>query len=335
MSDRRVLAVDGGNSKTDVAILDETGRVLGTHRGPGASFTPDDHDRSVADLERSVLAAAADAGIDARPVADAGVFCLAGADLPADDRRILRAVRGLGLVAEPVLRNDTFAVMRAGAPRGWGVAVVCGAGFNCTGVGPDGREVRFPALGAISGDWAGGATIGIEAVGACVRAGDGRGPRTELERAVPAHFGLKTPRQVMVGLHTGKLDDSRVYELAPVVLGAANAGDPVAVGIVERQAEEVSVLVCTSLRRLRLLRTEADVVLGGGVARARSPVFMRRLTERVSACAPKARIAVVDDLPIVGAALLALDQLAVADGAGAHLRETLVADRFARNGAVP
>jgi len=335
VSGRRVLAVDGGNSKTDVAILDETGRVLGTHRGPGASFTPHDHDRSVADLERSVLAAAADAGIDGRPIADAGVFCLAGADLPADDRRILRALRGLGIVPDPVLRNDTFAVMRAGAPRGWGVAVVCGAGFNCTGVGPDGREVRFPALGAISGDWAGGATIGIEAVGACVRAGDGRGPRTELERAVPAHFGLKTPRQVMVGLHTGKLDDSRVYELAPVVLGAANAGEPVAVDIVERQAEEVSVLVCTSLRRLRLLRAEADVVLGGGVARARSPVFMRRLTERVSACAPKARITVVDDLPIVGAALLALDQLAVADGAGARLREALVADRFAQNGAVP
>ncbi len=234
-----------------------------------------------------------------------------------------------------MLRNDTFAVMRAGAPRGWGVAVVCGAGFNCTGVGPDGREVRFPALGAISGDWAGGATIGLEAVGACVRAGDGRGPRTALERAVPAHFGLRTPRQVMIGLHTGKLDDSRVYELAPVVLGAANDGDPVAVGIVERQAEEVAVLVCTALRRLRVLRTEADVVLGGGVARARSPVFMRRLTERVSACAPAARITVVDDLPIVGAALLALDQLAVADGAGTRLRETLVAARFSPNGAVP
>jgi N-acetylglucosamine kinase-like BadF-type ATPase len=335
VSGRTVVAVDGGNSKTDVAILDETGRVLGTHRGPGASFTPDDHDQSVADLERSVLAAAAEAGIEARPIADAGVFCLAGADLPADDRRILRALRDLGLVADPVLRNDTFAVMRAGAPQGWGVAVVCGAGFNCTGVGPDGREVRFPALGAISGDWAGGATIGIEAVGACVRAGDGRGPRTALEQAVPAHFGLRTPRQVMVGLHTGKLDDSRVYELAPVVLNAANEGDAVAVGIVERQAEEVSVLVCTSLRRLRLLRSEADVVLGGGVARARSPVFMRRLTERVSACAPGARITVVDDLPIVGAALLALDQLAVADGAGVRLRESLVADRFARNGAVP
>jgi len=58
------------------------------------------------------------------------------------------------------------------------------------------------------------------------------------------------------------------------------------------------------------------------------------LEERVSACAPKAQITVVDDLPIVGAALLALDQLAVADGAGPRLRATLVADRFSRNGAV-
>ena len=62
MSERLVLAVDGGNSKTDVAILDDAGRVLGTWRGPGASFSPIDHDRSIADLERSVRAAARAAG---------------------------------------------------------------------------------------------------------------------------------------------------------------------------------------------------------------------------------------------------------------------------------
>ena len=330
-----MIAVDGGNSKTDVAIVDETGRVLGTWRGPGASFSPADHDRSIADLDRSVRQAARAAGIETGPVADVGIFCLAGADLPADDRRILRSLRGLHLVSDPLLRNDTFAVMRAGAARGWGVAVVCGAGFNCTGVGPDGREVRFPALGPISGDAGGGQEIGIAAVGACIRAGDGRGPHTALERAVPAFFGMRTPRQVMVGLHTGKLDEGRLYELAPTVLGAANAGDDVAVAIVERQADEAAVLVNTALRRLRLRRTDADVVLGGGVARARSPVFMRRLAALVHACAPDAQIAVVDDLPIVGAALLGLDRLAVSDGAGARLRGVLVASQFERNGAVP
>jgi N-acetylglucosamine kinase-like BadF-type ATPase len=335
VSGRTVVAVDGGNSKTDVAILDDTGRVLGTWRGPGASFTPLAHDRSVADLHTSVRAAAAAAGIEDQPVADVGVFCLAGADLPADDRRILRAVRELGVVSDPLLRNDTFAVLRAGAPRGWGVAVVCGAGFNATGVGPDGRVVRFPALGPISGDSGGGQEIGIAAVGACVKAGDGRGPHTALERDVPAFFGLRTPRQVMVGLHTGKLDESRLYELAPTVLGAANEGDAVAAAIVRRQADEAAVLVNTALRRLRLRRSDADVVLGGGVARARSPVFMSRLEELVRACAPDVRIAVVDEPPVVGAALLALDQLAVADGAADRVRANLVASRFAANGTVP
>ena len=52
--------------------------------------------------------------------------------------------------------NDTFAVLRAGTERGWGVAVVCGAGINCVGVSPDGRHARFPALGTITGDWGGG-----------------------------------------------------------------------------------------------------------------------------------------------------------------------------------
>jgi N-acetylglucosamine kinase-like BadF-type ATPase len=335
MSGRTVLAVDGGNSKTDAAILDESGGVLGTWRGPGASFSPADHQTSIDNLDRVVRAAGRAAGIDGGPVADIGVFCLAGADLPADDRRILRSVERLGLVGEPMLRNDTFAVMRAGAARGWGVAVVCGAGFNCTGVGPDGKQVRFPALGPISGDAGGGQEIGIAAVGACVRAGDGRGPHTALERAVPAFFGLRTPRQVMVGLHTGKLDEGRLYELAPTVLGAANEGDPVAVAIVERQANEAAVLVNTALRRLRLTRTDADVVLGGGVARARSPVFMRRLAELVGECAPDARIAVVDEPPVVGAALLALDRLAVSDGADGRVRAALVASRFVHNGAVP
>ena len=54
------------------------------------------------------------------------------------------------------MRNDTFAVLRAGTDRHWGVGVVCGFGTNCSAVAPDGRVTRFPAVGPISGDWGGG-----------------------------------------------------------------------------------------------------------------------------------------------------------------------------------
>jgi len=93
----------------------------------------------------AIAEAARRAGLDPErlPVADLGVFCLAGADLPADDRRLLRWIRSSGWTETEVLRNDTFAVLRAGTDRPWGVGVVCGYGTNCSAVSPDGRITRF------------------------------------------------------------------------------------------------------------------------------------------------------------------------------------------------
>ena len=81
----------------------------------------------------------------------------------------------------------------------------CGAGINCVGVAPDGRQVRFPSLGEISGDWGGGQDVGLAALWAAARSEDGRGPRTSLERLVPAHFGLDTPRELARALHFGRV----------------------------------------------------------------------------------------------------------------------------------
>ena len=102
-------------------------------------------------------------------------------------------MRGLGLADELLLRNDTFAVLRAGTDRGWGVGVVCGTGLNCAAVAPDGRTVRFAALGEISGDDGGGGCLGLQAVGATIRGRDGRGPRTDLERLIPSTSACATP----------------------------------------------------------------------------------------------------------------------------------------------
>ena len=72
---------------------------------------------------------------------------LAGLDFPEEERRFHAAVDGLGWAGRIIVGNDTFAVLRAGTDRGWGVAVTCGTGINCVGIGPDGRHVRFPSLG--------------------------------------------------------------------------------------------------------------------------------------------------------------------------------------------
>ncbi|MGH3417207.1 MAG: ATPase, partial [Actinocrinis sp.] len=52
-----------------------------------------------------------------------------------------------------------------------------------------------------------------------------------------------------------------------------------------------------------------EVVLGGGVLRARIPVLMDRIAERAALEIPRAELVVAADPPVVGAALLGLDAL--------------------------
>jgi N-acetylglucosamine kinase-like BadF-type ATPase len=325
-----ILAVDGGNSKLDAVLLAADGRVLGAARGGGASFLPDDHAESFAELTRTVHKAARAAGIDPTRGAFArvGVHCLAGADLPVDDRRLQKQLKELGWSPRIVLRNDTFAVLRAGTDRTWGVGVVCGTGLNCAAVSPDGRIVRYAALGEISGDGGGGDWLGLHALRAAIRGRDLRGPHSVLEREVPAHFGMRTPSEVMEAIYLGNIDQHRLTELPRVVFKASRAGDPAAGDIVDRLADEIVAMVTSALRRLRMTRRDTDVVLGGGVARGRDPRLLGRIGEGVAAVAPTARVSVVDAPPVIGSALLGLDEVGARKGAYGRVRSALTHDRM-------
>src|SRR4029077_494474 len=94
-------------------------------------------------LERLRREAAAAAGLEPEAVAEVASLCMAGVDFPTEERALRDAIEARGWAAHVSIANDTFAVLRAGTERGWGVAVVCGAGINCVGVSPDGRHARF------------------------------------------------------------------------------------------------------------------------------------------------------------------------------------------------
>jgi N-acetylglucosamine kinase-like BadF-type ATPase len=220
-----------------------------------------------------------------------------------------------------VVSNDTFAVLRAGTERGWGVAIVCGAGINCVGVAPDGRQVRFPALGPITGDWGGGYDVGMAALAAAARSEDGRGAATSLERAVPAHFGLESAAAVGEAIHVGRIAARRVVELAPLVFEEAGR-DASAAAIVDRVAAEIAAFARATLARLSLEGAEVEVALGGGLLQASGT----RLVDVVAASlGPAVALRVVREPPIAGAILLGLDELGAGGDAAARVRRELAA----------
>ncbi|MEU3653165.1 BadF/BadG/BcrA/BcrD ATPase family protein [Streptomyces sp. NPDC032161] len=313
-----VLAIDAGNSKTDVAVIGTEGTILSAARGGG--FQP-----PVVGVAAAVDALGAIVGraLELSGVPSGGVrhvsACLANADLPVEEEELATALRARGWGESVEVRNDTFAILRAGVDEPRGVAVVCGAGINCVGMLPDGRTARFPAIGRISGDWGGGSGLAEEAMWFAARAEDGRGEPTELARALPAHFGLDSMYALIEALHLGRIESERRYELTPVLFATAAAGDAVAGALVDRLAEEVVSMASVALGRLGLLAEEAPVVLGGGVLAARHPRLDERIADLLAVRAPKAVVRVVTEPPVLGAALLGLDRT----GAPAEVHERL------------
>jgi N-acetylglucosamine kinase-like BadF-type ATPase len=314
-----VLAVDGGNSKTDLAIVDIDGTVLAAVRGPGSS---PHHVGIAGSVERiGALYDQALAAARRRERCVVGVFMLAGVDLNGEEEELHVALSKQPWVDRALVRNDTFAVLRSGTDAASGVAVVCGAGINCVGVAPDGRTARFPALGAITGDWGGGYDLGLAALGAAVRADDARDEPTSLSRVVPEFFGLPTAEDVAIALHTRQLSGWRLADLSPLVVAAAQAGDPASGALVDRLADEVAGFALAALTRLGMLGDEVDVVLGGGLLRAGSARLDDRIDAIVHGAAPHARIVHATQPPVVGAAVLALDEAGAGASARVRLRE--------------
>ncbi len=298
---RLVVAVDGGNSKTDVALVTGGGAVLSWVRGPGGALGPE---RTAALVARLARTAARGAGVSLDGAHAA--CCLAGVDLPEQRAAMRAAVAAEGTLASAEVVNDAWALLRLGA-SGAAVGIVCGAGLKCV-ARAGGERVEFPSMGWQSGDLSGGGDfLAREAVRAAVRAEDGRGPHTRLHDVVRAGLAVPAASAVAGRLLDGTLAEERLGVLAPAVLACAAQGDLVATSIVRTLAVEIAILARTARRRLT--GSGWTLVLGGGLftdpegrllaaVRAAEPELTARFT-----------VAVPDAPPVAGAALLALDHV--------------------------
>ena len=299
------LGIDGGGTKTNALLADSAGYALGWGSAGGSNYHTVGIDKAGINLKQAMEAA-----LDGRRPATA-CFCLAGADLPYDFVQLGSKIEELDLNCPYTIRNDVIGVFRAGSRFSFGVGIVCGTGFNAGGVGRDGREYRLPALGPITGDFAGARRLAVQAVGAAFRAWDGRGNPTLLTDAILAALDAPDFETVAEWWVRGELTDETINGLAPIVFEVSEAGDPVAQQLIREQGVELGTAANAVLRKLGLANDDCDVVLGGGLSYGKGDLLMETIKQTVQAQSPTAIVKRLVVPPVIGAVLLAVESTGV------------------------
>jgi N-acetylglucosamine kinase-like BadF-type ATPase len=255
-----LIGADVGGTKTAVAVSEDD-KIVGRADGPGAAVRPGRALASagtIVEVVRRALSAAGRLTGDTLVVGAAG----AGRDPERDELRI--ALRNENLATSVVVTTDIEIALAAAFSDGPGIVVSAGTGSVAVGRDRAGKRHRMGGYGWQMGDEGSGYAIGRAALGAVSRAIDGRSPKTALSEKVLIAT-RSSDFDALIRWAAGA-SPAEVAALAPHVLAVAASGDPLAQGITDYAARELSQLAICLLPRMDLAPPVPVAVTGGLLA---------------------------------------------------------------------
>jgi N-acetylglucosamine kinase-like BadF-type ATPase len=254
---KTLIGADVGGTKTAVAVS-ENGKIVGRADGPGAAVRPGRALASASTITEVVRQALSAAG---RLSGDVLVVGAAGVGREPEREELRKALRGENLATSVVVTTDIEIALAAAFADGAGIVVSAGTGSVAVGRDRAGKQHRIGGYGWQMGDEGSGYAIGRASLGAVSRAIDGRSPQTALSDRL-----LKATRSAdhdaLVRWAAGA-SPAEVAALAPHVLAVAAAGDPLAQGIADYAARELSQLAICLVPKMDITPPVPVAVTGG------------------------------------------------------------------------
>lgn len=291
-----LVGADVGGTKTAVAVSKD-GTIVGHADGPGAAVRPGRALASASTIIEVVRRALSDAG---RVTGDVLVVGAAGAGREPEREELRTALRSENVVSHVMVTTDIEIALAAAFQDGPGIVVSAGTGSVAVGRDQRGKRHRIGGYGWQMGDEGSGYAIGRASLGAVSRAVDGRSPPTALSQRL-----LKATRSgdfdSLVRWAAGA-SPAEVAALAPHVLEVAAEGDPLAQGIADYAARELSQLAICLLPKMEL-SPPVPVAITGGLLSPDQPLRRALLAKLREEAAFRPTEAPVD--AVAGALLLA------------------------------
>jgi N-acetylglucosamine kinase-like BadF-type ATPase len=260
------LGVDGGGSKTALALIDDGGRVIARATAPTSYYFNDGFDVVEKSLSQGVTDICTQAGITPQDI-DAAFFGLPGYGEASGD------IEALNSVPAGVLGHDRYSCDNdmvcgwAGSLAGEdGINVIAGTGSMTYGE-RQGVGHRVGGWGELFGDEGSAYWIAAQGLNAFSRMSDGRMPRGPLHQLMKDRLEVGGDLDVVsLVIDTWKGNRSKIAALATTITEAADAGDEAAKHVLSAAVDELVTLIETTRTLIKFTDDETvPVSYSGGM----------------------------------------------------------------------
>jgi glucosamine kinase len=322
---RYILGIDGGGTKTQAVILEDSGRWRGSGLGGPSNYNDVGVETTQASIREAVDAARQMADLPPTPFA-AAFLGMAGVVSPTDRAIIREIAQDLGLAAPETVGvdHDCRIALAGGLSGRPGIVQIVGTGSSTFGMNAAGEGWRAGGWGQLISDEGSSYWLGVQAMKTAVSAFDGRIDNTALLGKVQAHLELAHMNDIMHRVYVSGLSRAEVAQMAPLVIAAAREGDDAALGLIEQGTQDLAACVFAVARRLGFSSGPCELAMVGGLFRA-GDIFVQPFKNAVLGRLPHCRIISAELPPVLGAGVLALQMLDIGldDGIMQSLRQAV------------
>lgn len=280
------LGVDGGGTKTQIALMNEAGEV--TCEGFAGPSNPlrVGVETAVTNVIKAINEACDRDGVSRGDITSAtlGLAGVRRADLKRSVRESF--MNKIGIRKVEVVTDAEIALFATtlGKP---GLVVIAGTGSVCLGKNEKGEMAISGGWGPLAGDEGGGVGIAQQALHTIAKASDGRGVPTMLSQRASEYFRASGPENLIVAIYSPQVDNSRIAGFARLVVETAQEGDEIAVGILNDAGYELGLAACAVIEKLKLTNHKVPIGCVGSIFNA-GKLLTDPMLRKVRQCAPKA-----------------------------------------------
>jgi len=272
------LGIDGGGTKTKVAIMDEKEQIIYEgSSGPSSIDTVSSNDTLKS------FSNALEPFFDNNPKATfRSVFCGLGGIVDEKDfnhvENLLKNLKGVHPSTHLRARNDMENALYSGLCFDEGISLICGTGMVAYGKDMFENTHKAGGWGFKEGDFGSGYDLGMRALRHVIKAFDGRLDKDDFSKEIAEQIELHKANDFVKIMNDRYLDRTWIANLSPIVTKHANLGNIYAKNIVDLATDELVLAVKAVYNNLRL--KEKVLVIVGSLGNS-TGYFVNQLHKKI------------------------------------------------------